>query len=630
MNIIYKKTARLLKRLWFVFPLFSLAMLLLMLPVPTFAFWDKIVAAVTALPVLIISFALIFFIIVTGFFVNLMTAILGWVISPDFVRFSYTRPCAILNPAPDCNPIISIGLQTTQQFVNMLLVVMLVFIAISIALRLQEGNAQKMFYRLILIALLVNFAPVLVGLVVDAANILMYYFLTPLQGGITQLGNQLAVYWDTFVKSLSRVWTDLPSQAGLLGQAMTILFMNTMVGFVLFMFIGIFTVRYIAIWIIVILSPLAFVFYIWPSTEGLAKAWWKQLLQWSFVGIPIAFFMFLGISSFSALSANFNAAQIKASAATDPLTVRLMSDLFPYFIVIIFLMCGLFIGLSSSAMGAKAVLSGTRKLGEWAGKKGWDKTKRFGSDIGGAAKDAKDKVSFYRQQYQNARSGGMGWGAATGQAARQTWQKKTSVGIKSEGVASSDQAKQRILDLTAGAISQDDAEKKVKLDIMNTKTANDKVNKLVKSGMGIFEAEAKVEKEMMKSREAKLRIRDLTADAMSTDEAKKTVGKWAIREGLKQDRVERTNKILEVAGGHTKAAGKGAGGAMIDMTQATWYKVFGDKPKKKKKKKKGSRKCPNPDCPSHGFVPPRKISKSASHCPYCGEDLEEFESETST
>ena len=620
----FKYLIKILGRKEIILPVALLALSLLIIPVPTFAFWERIVAAVTALPVLIIALLLVVVIAVSGFFVMLMSALLEWIISPNFISLSYTRPCpAPYSPPPatdlNCNPIIGLGLDTTQQFVNMLLVIILVYIALSIALRAGDGKAEKLFPKLIIVALLVNFAPVFIGLIVDAANIIMNYFLAPLQGGFGQIGSQLSAFWDVIMKNLGKVFSDLPSQVGLLGQAMMMIIMNIIVGMTLFMFAGIFLVRYVAIWVIVILSPLAFVFWILPGTQGLYKMWEKQLVQWSFIGIPIAFFMYLGVSSLAVLTQAFNAASIQPSApGIDPQATNLLSQLFPYFVVIIFLIIGLFVGLSTSAMGAKAVLSGTKKIGEWAGKKGISKGRHLGSDIGNAFKDTAGKVGFYKKQYENARTSGKSWGAATKEAATKTWSKKTSIGQKTETVMASEQAKTRIEDLKAGAMTHDDAEKKVEGETMASIDARTKISDLMTEGMSYGDAEERVKKEMMRSAEVKTRIRDLKSKALSEDEAKKQVGKWAFRQGFKQDAAERGGRALKVARDHSKAAGAGVGGALLDMTVMGWDKTFGTKTKKKKKKKKGKQKCPECD---------EEIAKSAKTCPYCGYDLEEFEPE---
>jgi len=559
---LYRNLKQKISRRETIFVFSFLVLLLFAAPTPTFAFWERIVASLTALPALLITAILMVGVWISGFFVQIVTYLLEFVISPNFISISYTRPCTAPYSPPgpgspsNCNPIIGLGLDTTQQFVNMLLVIILVYIALSIALRTGERNAQSLFWKIILVALLVNFAPVFVGIVVDAANIIMNYFLSGLQGGFSQIGNQLSPIWDSISKELGKTFSfsmDPQASFGLLGRAVALLTFNTVITFVLWLFLGVFFVRYIAIWIIVILAPLAFVFGILPQTNNLYRMWEKQLVQWSFIGVPMAFFMYLGVSGLT----TFSSFSVKPAGGTiDDQTAGLLTEMYPYFTVIIFLIIGLFISISASAMGSKAVLSNTRKFGEWAGKKSWDKTKRLRSDTISAGKDVLDKGGFYKKQFDTAIKSGKGIGAAFKEARAETWKKKTVAGQKAENI--------------------------------------------------------------MASTEAKTRISDLMTKGLSYDEAKEQVGKWADRQGSKQAAAERRARVLKVTKDHAAAAGKGVGGAMIDMIQFGWYKTFGEKPKKRKKRKKGSRICPNPECK-------KKISASAKTCPHCGEDLEEFE-----
>ncbi len=371
----YKNLIKILERKEIIVFVAILVLILLAFPSPALAFWEKIVAALTAIPVLLIAILMLFLILLTGFFVWIVSAILEWIISPDFVSLSYTKPCPgpTYQPTtdPTCNPIIGIGLDVTLHLVNLLLVAMLVYIALAIALRIGEHDAKKLFPKLIIVALLVNFAPVLVGLIVDAANILMNYFLSPLQGGISQVGNQLSVFWDSIVKSLGKVWSDLPAQLGLLGLGQTMIILNLFLVFVLGIFAGLFLVRYIAIWVLVILAPIAFAFWILPGTKKYWDMWWNQLIQWSFIGIPVAFFLYLGISSFSLLAGSLNAATIAKSAGSiDAQTMGVFTQLFPFFVVCIFLVIGIMLSFQISAMGAGTVMKSTKALGKWAGKTG--------------------------------------------------------------------------------------------------------------------------------------------------------------------------------------------------------------------------------------------------------------------
>ena len=151
----------------------------LFLPKPTFAAWNPLTAIFggvveAIIPIFVVPLALV--LIISEGLAKLAGFILDIVIDPFFLKdVGYTK-----------NPLIDIGLSITQEFVNLFLVVALVYIAVSIALRLaNEAQAKKMLFRLIFIALIVNFAPVICGIVVDASNILMNYFLKGIEGAIS-------------------------------------------------------------------------------------------------------------------------------------------------------------------------------------------------------------------------------------------------------------------------------------------------------------------------------------------------------------------------------------------------------------------------------------------------------------
>ena len=65
----------------------------------------------------------------------------------------------------------------------MILVLILIYIALATILRLAGYETKKLLVTFVIVALLVNFAPVICGLVVDASNIVMNYFVKDLSGG---------------------------------------------------------------------------------------------------------------------------------------------------------------------------------------------------------------------------------------------------------------------------------------------------------------------------------------------------------------------------------------------------------------------------------------------------------------
>ncbi|GAH99439.1 unnamed protein product, partial [marine sediment metagenome] len=272
--------------------------------------------------------------------------LLSWVISPYFTTLSYTNPAN--------NEIIRVGLGITQGFVNMLLVLILVYIAIATILRLAGYETKKLLITFIIVALLVNFSPVICGLIVDASNIVMNFFLSEVTGG-KQLINSFGAIWETI-----KVGFEWEKAFTLTGQIDTIFLfavsavLNLVLFLVLLLFASIFMFRYIAIWMLVILSPLAFACYILPVTRKYWTMWWNQFIQWSFIGVTCGFFLYL--------------AELLATQGTGIYgpAQGLGSSFLPHLVPLGFLMMGLIFGLQTSAMGASTVMSLSKRSGRWA------------------------------------------------------------------------------------------------------------------------------------------------------------------------------------------------------------------------------------------------------------------------
>lgn len=350
---------RKMKKAPYLFLVFIIFFLILFLPSPAFAFWTYLRDAILFLPTLLIAVFLGFAILATGAFTWLMSALLGWVISPGFVSLSYTRPCGGIAPPENCNPIIEMGLNITQSFVNLALVVILVVIALSIALKLGEYGSKKIFVKLIVVALLVNFAPVLVGLIVDAANIVMHFFLDAIKEGATDIGAQVSDFGSGIAKAIFGAGGAITERLGLIMQGLAQIIVNVAMGIAFLLFGGLFLVRYVVLWTLTILSPLAFVFWILPATKRFWTMWWNQLIQWSVVGIPIAFFLYLGLNSFSYLRSAF--VGNLEMPGMEPATVGFFNNVFPFFVIMVFLILGFTLGLQTGAMGAQSIIAGFKK-----------------------------------------------------------------------------------------------------------------------------------------------------------------------------------------------------------------------------------------------------------------------------
>jgi len=300
---------------------------------------------------------------------GLAGALLNWVLSPNFTDLSYTNPAG--------NPIIKVGLNVTKSFVNVLLVLILVYIAVATILRLAGYETKKLLVTFIAVALLVNFAPVICGLIVDASNIVMNFFVRDLHADAfgETMGRHIADISATFYDTATGSGAAAPW-----GKVFQIAVVGAMLFWLilfLLLFTLIFILRYLVIWLLVILSPLAFICYILPVTRKYFEMWWKQLLAWSFIGATGGFFIYLALLLASS-------PQIMSKISTPALSGEganpSFNSILPLFVPVIFMGLGFIFALQTSAMGAKVVIQGAKRGGKKGGKviaeRGWRWTKQ--------------------------------------------------------------------------------------------------------------------------------------------------------------------------------------------------------------------------------------------------------------
>jgi hypothetical protein len=120
--------------------------------------------------------------------------------------------------------------------------------------------------------------------------------------------------------------------------------------------------------LLVILSPLAFVCYAFPKTKQIFDKWWNQFIQWAFIGVMTAFFMYLA----GHLIQGFGLGKAVISPSSLDFWVPTAFLLFAYSLIFqtSALGAGAAIGLATGAVGfAGGAIRGTTKF---AGKRAWN------------------------------------------------------------------------------------------------------------------------------------------------------------------------------------------------------------------------------------------------------------------
>lgn len=255
------------------------------------------------------------------------------------------------------NEFVQQGLAFSQGIVQGLFAFILVFIGFATILRLQTYQLQRTLPLLIIVALLINFSPVLVGFVVDMGNILTNFFLSAQQvqswKAIPQtagdMGNDIIEFVTTpgFGNALAKL-------VEIAVRNIVIVLFNTALLLVLFVVLLLFIVRTAVLWVLAILAPFAFAAYILPGTRRYWTQWWGQLIQWSLIGVPIGFSLYL-----ASMSASYADKVLPVGGNLQGVSALIASIVGPFTTIII-----LGAGVAISMQLAPAAARGTINFGK--------------------------------------------------------------------------------------------------------------------------------------------------------------------------------------------------------------------------------------------------------------------------
>lgn len=299
---------------------------------------------------------------------------------------------------PATQSIVQIGWSVSQQLANIFFILILAFIGLGTILRLQTYQLQKTLPALIMIALLVNFSGALVGFVVDLGNLFTSFFLSQ-ASSFQNLGQSVLNLLGNILDMVTAPGLEIVPKAGaliiqLVVQFIYFVFATAIVLIIMLMFFF----RTVILWILAILAPIAFAAYVLPATKKWWSQWWQQLIQWSIMGIPISFFLFISSRLLAKMPLPGQPTppdmgfidSLKAGFGTTDLAM-VITSLIGNFVVLIMLAVGVMLSMQMAPAGAQAIINqakgvGMRTVG-WAGREGWrnvlkgKKIEKFGANI---------------------------------------------------------------------------------------------------------------------------------------------------------------------------------------------------------------------------------------------------------
>ncbi len=249
----------------------------------------------------------------------------------------------------------------TRNLTNIGLIVSLVFIAIATILRIKKYSWENTLWKIIVVALLVNFSLVICGILVDISNFFTTYFLT--LKPITATGGSQIVSLKTIIMStINKVTCAFAGSGGwqfalggFIGLIMSAMFLGQFIGIT-----GYTIIRVLTLWICLIFSPLAALAWAIP---GLEKGWetWRNYFTQALISLPaISFSLWFVIQMINLL-----AEALPQTQTYEAVTAQGFVSTLAYAILILGLTQGVLI--VAGALGLKQVQQGY----QWGNKLLW-------------------------------------------------------------------------------------------------------------------------------------------------------------------------------------------------------------------------------------------------------------------
>lgn len=264
--------------------------------------WDDPTTIYYGCPILLAVYILELVLRGTSWFITIAAGIMNVVL-------------ALQNTAFHDVPLVNIGWKIARDVVNIFYILFLLIIAIATILGISSYSSRQLLAKLLLSALLVNFSLPLAGIIIDVSNALGNTFYAHMG---TDQGDGTRDIASTIVKGFQPQNIYKPLQTNgtvapiLQGQLTSDTVFNIILVYILgtiLEFIMAFTIlaaafllvgRIVYLWIILIVSPFAFLFMVLPRTSDIFNTWISRLFNQSFFYPAYMFFLYLVLRTIDA------------------------------------------------------------------------------------------------------------------------------------------------------------------------------------------------------------------------------------------------------------------------------------------------------------------------------------------
>ncbi len=271
------------------------------------------------------------------------------------------------------NDFVEFGWKIVRDVANLGFVLVIIIIAFAVILRFREYGTQKLLFRLIAAAILVNFSLTIAGVFINFSQVVTNFFWSRMSFQGSVLGSLMSSLNPTKLFSELQSPNLLQTILSVIGGytialAIGPLFMaifNIAAIFVFMTMALLFLIRFIYLTFLLVISPIVWLFWVIPAFSGQFKKWWHSFFNWVFFAPASAFFIYLAFQSASWMNRQTEPVkQIFEQENMNGLIAAILAHGINMILILGFLIGGL---IAAKSMGVKAA-EGAVKIAEKTGK----------------------------------------------------------------------------------------------------------------------------------------------------------------------------------------------------------------------------------------------------------------------
>ncbi len=229
---------------------------------------------------------------------QILTALMGYILILEVgALIRVAQYFNFVSPGPTA---VRIGWVVTRDLANMFFIVFLLIIAFSTVIGYAKYHYEKNLSRLLIMAVVINFSKTICGLFIDMSQVVMLSFVNGFKAAAA--GNFLNAFQISKLLSMSGGNADY--NFGLVLAMMLAFILAAIAVCVVLVMLVMLIFRVIMLWILIILSPIAFLTSAFPLSGNYYSQWWGELKKYLVGGPIIAFFLWLALATAQANGGN--------------------------------------------------------------------------------------------------------------------------------------------------------------------------------------------------------------------------------------------------------------------------------------------------------------------------------------